>query len=392
MAHHFTNAFRIAWRYFFSPKSTHAVNILSIIAVLGISLVTTAMVVVLSVFNGFEVFSTSQLSSLSPEYKLQRIDGRPFSPSEYGISEGVGVLETEAVARFEENSTAIKLVGLGDHYTDVVPLQEYLFAGDFDLGTNEVPTAVLGIGVAMPLGASAGYLSPLEVMLPKRLGRISTINPLRSFQSGSYHITGVFSTEQSEDTEVVFVPLEEVRRLLQYDGDEVGYLALSVPIEVPDGFQLLDRYQQHPDIYKILQIEKWFSFFLLLFVLLLSLFSVISTLGMLIIEKREDAKTLKFLGARDRMINLIPLIEGWLLSATGLVIGVVVGTILVLLQEQFGFAKLGGGDTSMFLIDAYPVDFRPLDLLLVALVILFIGILSSFIAFRLFRWNKKQRV
>lgn len=190
MSYHFTNAFRIAWRYFFSPKSTHAVNILSIIAVLGISLVTTAMVVVLSVFNGFELFTASQLSSLSPEYKLQRNDGQPFSPSAYEISEGVGVLETEAVARFEDNSTAIKLVGLGDGYSEIVPLQEYLFAGDFDLGTTEVPTAILGIGVAMPLGAGAGYVSPLEVMLPKRLGRISTVNPLRSFQTGSYHITG----------------------------------------------------------------------------------------------------------------------------------------------------------------------------------------------------------
>lgn len=389
MSYHFTNAFRIAWRYFFSPKSTHAVNILSIIAVLGISLVTTAMVVVLSVFNGFELFTTSQLSSLSPEYKLQRNDGQPFSPSAYGISEGVGVLETEAVARFEDNSTAIKLVGLGDGYSEIVPLQEYLFSGDFDLGTTEVPTAILGLGVAMPLGAGAGYVSPLEVMLPKRLGRISTINPLRSFQSGSYHITGIFSTDQAEDTEVVFVRLDEVRRLLQYDGDEVGYLALSAPIEVPEGFELLDRYQQHPDVYKILQIEKWFSFVLLLFVLLLSLFSVISTLGMLIIEKREDARTLMFLGARDRMINLIPLIEGWLLSATGLVIGLVVGSVLVWLQQQFGFAKLGGGDTSMFLIEAYPVDYRPLDLLLVSLVILVIGILSSLIAFRLFRWNKR---
>lgn len=387
--HQFTNAWRIAWRYFYSPKSTHAVNILSIVAILGITLVTTAMIVVLSVFNGFELFTTSQLSSLSPDYKLQRIDGKIFSPSAHQITKGVGILEAQAMVSFEENSTAARLVGLDHNYKEIIALDQYMFDGECDLGSEEVPTAIVGIGVAMQLGAGAGYSSPLSVTIPKRIGRISPINPLRGFQTKSYHITGVFNTDQKEDTEVVYLPIEEVRWLLQYEGDEVDYIALSEPIEVPEGFEILDRYQQNPDIYRVLQLEKWFSFLLLLFVLLLSLFSVISTLGMLIIEKRGDATTLKFLGARDQMIDLIPLIEGWLLSLTGLVAGLTVGSLLVFLQDKFALVKLSGGDNSMFIIDAYPVDFRPLDLVLVSVVILLVGAVSSLIAFKLFKWRKR---
>lgn len=389
--HDLSNAWRIAWRYFFSPKSTHAVNIIAIVAVVGIALVTTAMIVVLSVFNGFELFTTTQLSALSPSYKLQRVDRQPFSPSQVGISDGVGVLETQAVAAFEGNSQSVRLLGLGNDYAQVVPIDRYMYMGDFDLGVLEAPTTVLGLGVAMNLGAGVGYSSPLEITLPKRIGRISTVNPARGFNTGKYHVTGIFQVDQVDDTEVLFLPLEEVRALLQYSGDEVSYIALTHPVAVPAGFELLDRYQQYPEIYKVVKMEKWFSFFLLLFVLFLSLFSVISTLGMLIIEKQRDADTLRFLGAKKVMIDLVPILEGWLLSITGLVIGLVIGTTLVLLQAKYGFAKLGTSDTSAFLLDSYPVDFRPLDLLLVSVIILVIGALSSLLAFRIFRWNRATK-
>lgn len=390
-AHDLSNAWRIAWRYFFSPKSTNAVNIIAIVAVAGIALVATAMVVVLSVFNGFEEFTTTQLSSLSPSYQLQRIDRQAFSPSKMGIKEGVGVLETQAVATFESNSQSVKVVGLGQDFAKLVPIGKYMYMGDFDLGISEAPTTVMGIGVAMNLGAGVGYSSPLEISLPKRLGRISSVNPARGFITRAYHVTGIFQVDQSDDLEVVFLPLNEVQALLQYSGDEVSYVALDHPIEVPAGFELLDRYQQHPEIYKVVKMEKWFSFLLLLFVLLLSLFSVISTLGMLIIEKRHDADTLRFLGARRVMIDLIPFFEGWLLSITGLVLGLTIGTTLVLLQAKYGFAKLGTSDSSAFLLDAYPVAFRPLDLVLVSVIILIIGALSSLLAFRIFRWNRTRK-
>lgn len=389
--HDLSNAWRIAWRYFFSPKSTHAVHIIAIVAVAGIALITVAMVVVLSVFNGFEAFTTSQLSALSPSYKLRRVDGQAFSPSKFGITGGIGVLETQAVATFEGNSQSVRVVGVGKNYAQEIPINRYMYMGDYDLGIPEAPSTVVGIGVAMNLGAGVGYSSPLEISLPKRIGRISTVNPARGFVTKQYHVSGIFQVDQDIDTEGVFLSLDEVRALLQYDGDEVSYLAFAQPIEVPAQFELLDRYQQHPEIYKVLKMEKWFSFFLLLFVLLLLLFSIISTLGMLIIEKRHDVDTLRFLGAKKAMIDLIPFLEGWLLSITGLVIGLMTGTVLVLLQAKYGFAKLGTVDTSAFVLDAYPVDFRLFDLLLISVIILVIGALSSFIAFRIFRWNRATK-
>lgn len=389
--HDLSNAWRIAWRYFFSPKSTHAVHIIAIVAVAGIALVTVAMVVVLSVFNGFEAFTTSQLSALSPSYKLRRVDGQAFSPSKFGITGGIGVLETQAVATFEGNSQSVRVVGVGKNYAQEIPINRYMYMGDYDLGIPEAPSTVVGIGVAMNLGAGVGYSSPLEISLPKRIGRISTVNPARGFVTEQYHVSGIFQVDQDIDTEGVFLSLDEVRALLQYDGDEVSYLAFAQPVEVPAQFELLDRYQQHPEIYKVLKMEKWFSFFLLLFVLLLLLFSIISTLGMLIIEKRHDVDTLRFLGAKKAMIDLIPFLEGWLLSITGLVIGLMTGTVLVLLQAKYGFAKLGTVDTSAFVLDAYPVDFRLFDLLLISVIILVIGALSSFMAFRIFRWNRATK-
>lgn len=380
---------RIAWRYFFSAKSTHAVNIIAIVAVAGIALVTTAMVVVLSVFNGFEDFTNTQLSALSPDYKLERVDGQTFSPAQYHLTEGAGVLETQAVAKYEEYSQPIRLIGLDASFQDMLPIDSYMFGGDFDTGTADVPTAVMGIGVAMQLGAGAGYAEPVEIFLPKRVGRISNINPAKGFQRGRYHVVGVFNVDQEEDNDVVYLNIDEVRRLLQYDADEVSYLALEHPIEPPTGFVCLDRYRQHPEIYKMLRMEKWVSFVLLLFVLLLSLFSVISTLGMLILEKKADAETLSFLGARQRLVNLIPLLEGWLLSLTGLVIGLIVGSVLVLLQGKYGFVKLAAGDTSAFLLDAYPVRYHVPNILLISAIIVIVGAVSSLLAFYIFRWNKR---
>ncbi len=379
------NASRIAWRYFFSAKSRNAVNIISIVSVIGIALVTMAMVIILSVFNGFEVFTNSQISRLSPPYKLVQDNGKTFSPSEIGLDDKRGIVEGEALVFFENESQAVRLIGVHSCYLKDIGLSQNIADGVADIGDEDVPMAIIGIGVAMQLGAGAEYLSPIEVKVPKRIGRLSVVNPNRSFISKSYHISGVFRLDQAEDNDLIILPINEVREMLQMEGDEVNFLALSESITPPKGYSILNRYEQHPDLYKVLSMEKWFSFALLLFVLLLSLFSVISTLGMLIIEKRDDMNTLHFLGASEKLTKAIPIIEGWLLSITGLVVGMIVGSILVWLQAKYGFVKLGNGDTTTFLIEAYPVDFRASDLLLVTAVMLIIGFLSSLLANKLFR-------
>lgn len=390
----------VAWRYFFAKKSTNAVNIISIVAVTGIALVALAMVMVLSVFNGFEELTNQQFSELSPEFKIVHTSGKVFNASEVDIPGCSPVLSEQSVATFEDNKAVVTLVGVEPESLSIlVPVEDFMFDGTFDVGTAEVPTAVMGIGIATALGAGAGYQSPLEVSMPKRVGRVSTVMPARSFVTRSVHVTGVFRLDQPDDTEVVYLPLPLMRELLQYSSDEVSYLVTSRAVsgmtkeqiqhQLGSDYRVLDRYQQHPEVYKVLRIEKWVSFLLLSFVLILSLFSVISTLGMLIIEKREDTQLLSMLGARKSLVDNIIITESWLLSISGLVIGLIIGVILVLIQQHFGVVKLSGSEFGGFLIDTYPVRLRALDLLWVTLVILGVGWVSSRIAYHLFVYRSR---
>lgn len=368
---------------------------MAFVSVIGIALVALSMIIVLSVFNGFERFTTTQFSALTPNYIVQRVDGKAFSPNELSIPNTHGVLKEPALASYEENSTTITLIGIEEGYHEMLPLESLLFDGSFDVGNEENPLAVTALALAYELGTGVEYRTPLTITVPKRIGRISMVMPSKNFNTQDFVISGTLRLDQLEDSKVIFLPIQTVRHLLQYNEDEVSYLALSNDISVaeaetiaqklPDQYELLDRYQQHPEVYRVLKVEKWVSFLLLFFVLILSLFGVVSTLGMLVLEKRDDTDTLRFMGAREKMIDTIIVFEGWLLSITGLVIGLSLGVLLVLLQANYGFVKFAGGSDGAFIINTYPVELRPLDLLWVGVIILLIGWLSSRLAYRLFR-------
>lgn len=397
---HLRTSLFIARRYFFSRKGTHAVHIIAIVAICGITLVTAAMVCVLSIFNGFEEFTTGQLSALSPNARIQRCDGKVFSyRSVLERLEGEPIatspeLTVEGLLRYGANPLLGTLVGIDSSYLGVVPLHKFVFDGEFDTGTTSHPCAVIGIGVGASLGAGAGYADPLEVVVPKRIGRLSATLPARSFRTSHLPITGVFRVDQPEDAHRIYLDIGELRHLLQYEGDEVTSIALttltpSVSLKrlsrlLGQEYQVPGRVEQHAEIYKVLKLEKWISFALLLFILLLSLFSVISTLGMLIIEKRQDAVTLHHIGAPPRMLRLIILLQGGLLTCTGLVSGMLLGVSLSLGQQHFGWIKLGGDSSGVFLLEAYPVRLLWSDLIGITLVILAVGWSSSYLAYRLF--------
>lgn len=388
----FSTSLYIAWRYFFSRKGTNAVHVIAIVSVVAIAIVTMVMVVALSVFNGFEEFTTDQFASLSPPSEIHEAQGRDFSFSSVALPDdvkGAAVLRSQALAKFEDNARPVTLIGIDSLYTELVPVEERVIGGSFYLGDAEYPSAVMGVGVAAQLGAGAGYRSPLTLVVPRRLGRMSTILPQRSFLSRDLNIEGVFQVDQEEDESVVYVPIEMLRELLMYEGDEVTYIATDCSDEkrlqesVGEAFDVRNIYEQHPEAYRVLEIEKWVTFLLLIFVLILCLFSVISALGLLIVEKREDSEVLLSLGATRRMIDSVLRIESYLLSLSGLLIGLITGVLLVLSQEAWGWFKMGG-DQSLLLIDAYPVELRAVDLLLVTAIILVVGWISSRIAFRLF--------
>lgn len=383
----------VALRYFFSRKGTAAVNVIAFISILGIALVAMAMVVVLSVFNGFERFTDGQLSTLSPDYLIESADGRVFDASSVSLPGVAPVLSSEVVASVEGTTTPVVLYGVDSSYLRAVAIEPAIFEGAWDIGDEEVPGIVLGIGVASDLGTGAGYAAPVTVTLPKRLGRISPVRPDWGFTSEAFYVGGVFRSDQKEDKTIGYIPIGTMRRLLQYTGDEVSALAYSptpgatpksIESHLSKGLVVKDRVAQHSEIYRVLRIEKWVSTLLLLFILLLSLFSVVSTLGMLIIEKREDSRTLSMLGAPPHVPGEIIILESWLLSVTGVTVGVLLGVLAVVIQDRTGFLKLGGTGSG-FLLDSYPVELRVGDILLVICVILFIGWLSSRVAYALFR-------
>lgn len=394
-----STALFIAWRYFFSRKSTQAIHVIAIVAVTAIAIVTMVMVVALSVFNGFERFTTDQVATLCPTTEIRSDVWQDYSASAVTLPPGVTaatVLTTQALAKCGDNAMPVTLIGIDSTYQQVVPIADHLVGGDFDIGDEDYPSAVLGVGVAAQLGAGVGYQSPLTIVLPKRLGRMSTILPQRSFVTRDLYVGGVFQVDDEEaDEQAVYVPIALLRELLMYDSGVVTYLATDhtddreLTTALGPGYKVLDIYEQNPQAYRVLEIEKWITFLLLVFVLILCLFSVISTLGLLIVEKRDDTQVLLSLGATPSTIDSILHIESYLLTLSGLVIGLVTGILLVLSQATWGWLKLGG-DASLLLIDAYPVELREGDLLMVSAIILLVGWISSRIAFRLFSRGERK--
>lgn len=394
-----STALFIAWRYFFSRKSTQAIHVIAIVAVTAIAIVTMVMVVALSVFNGFERFTTDQFATLCPTTEIRSDAGQDYSAAAVTLPPGVTaapVLTTQALAKCGDNAMPVTLIGIDSTYQQVVPIADHLVGGDFDTGDEDYPSAVLGVGVAARLGAGVGYQTPLTIVLPKRLGRMSTILPQRSFVTRDLYVGGVFQVDDEEaDEQAVYMPIALLRELLMYDEDVVTYLATDhiddreLTSALGTGYRVLDIYEQNPQAYRVLEIEKWITFLMLVFVLILCLFSVISTLGLLIVEKRDDTQVLLSLGATPSTIDSILHIESYLLTLSGLVIGLVTGILLVLGQATWGWLKLGG-DTSLLLIDAYPVELRGCDLLMVSAIILLVGWISSRIAFRLFSRRERE--
>lgn len=393
----------IAARYFFSRKSTHAVNIIAIVAVIGISVVTAAMVCILSIFNGFEDFITSQISSIAPTYRIVHRDQKSFALKECTdlalFQDVIGTsytpaFETKAIINYDNNHTVAHLLGVDSSYFSTVPIHHLLIDGEASIGLPDLPMAVAGLGVVARLGAGIGQMEALEIVTPKREGRLSVTIPHKNFSKVQLPLTGIIQTDQPEHEDLVILPLHIVQELQQYPQDIVTSILIGQHLPpsdlkklrsaLPSHLLLQDKYEQYPDIYKVLKVEKWISFALLIFVLLLSLFSVVSTLGMLIIEKKEDAKTLNTLGARQSLLDKIILLEGWLLSVTGLTIGLVVGIGLTYLQQSLGFVKLGDGSSGAFAMSAYPVKLLWTDIFSIIIVIITIGWISSIIAHKIF--------
>lgn len=390
---------RVALRYLFAPKSHSAVNVISFISVAGVAVATLAIVCVLSVFNGFTEVASSRLSVLDPALRVSPASGkqiadadsllslitRTMSPDVTGVS---AVVEERALAVYGDRQMSVRIRGVDSLYASHTPVEAALIDGEFFAGhdLHGHHLATLGVGVAINLGAHPGYYDWLNLYVPRRTGRINPANPMAAFRGDSLVVSGVFQINQAEyDNDLIIVPIDVAQRLLDMPGQATSlHIALRPGVDVNSlgkrlaatlgkGFSVETRMQQQAVTYRMIEVEKWVTMLLLIFILVIASFNIISTLSMLIIEKRGDISILRSLGATRRFVGSIFLNQGFMITLFGGIIGIVGGVILCLIQQRFGLIRLGG-DPSQLSITVYPVRLEWTDLLIVGAVTVGVGL------------------
>ena len=394
-------SFYIAKRYLFSKKSHNAINVISGVSVCGVALATLALVCTLSVFNGFQDLVTTMFTAFDSELKITAVSGKVFDVQDNRIQSLKQMPEVEVFSESLEDNVMVQykdrqamavIKGVEDNFRQLTAIDSILYGrGEMVLHDEVVAYAIPGIELVSILGTGVRFLDPLEIYAPKRGSKINVASPASSFNSDYLHSSGlVFAVNQQKyDASYILTSLKFARDLFQY-GTEVS----SIELKLKEGanvnkvqgriasllgkdFQVLNRYEQQADTYRIMEVEKLISYLFLTFILLIACFNVIGSLSMLIIDKRTDVVTLRNLGANDEIIKRIFLLEGCLISFLGALIGVVLGVSLCLVQQEFGLISLGSGDSAgAFVVDAYPVNVQLTDVLLVLLTVLVISFFS----------------
>ena len=388
---------RIARRYLFSKKSHNAINIISGISASGVAIGTMALVCVLSVFNGFETLISDMFSAFDPDLKITLTQGKTFNVNSNEFSEirklksvayFTEVIEENALLRFKDKQMPATIKGVSDDFEKMTRIDSIMYDGEFQLYDGAFERAVPGIGVASILGLGAHFIDPLYIYAPKRTTNINLLRPENSFNQLGTFVSGIFAVQQLQyDDHYVLVSIGLARELFEYDRNTVSAVELKladgadsdnvqkqIQTIVGDRFQVKNRYQQQESFFKIMKIEKWITYLILCFILLIASFNIIGSLSMLIIDKKADIMTLRNLGANNQTIKRIFLFEGWMISAVGAIVGIGLGAGLCLLQEIFGFLKLGSG----YVVEAYPVVTNIMDMLLVFVTVLIMGFLAAY--------------
>lgn len=408
-------ALKIALRYLKSKKTHNAVNIISIISVLGVMVTTAALVCVLSVFNGFRGVIESRLSKLDPQIAVTPAHGKAIDRADSvvsvarqvpGIAKAVPVIEDNVLAVFIDYQMVVRIKGVPVDYNQVTGIDSTVVEGEFKLRDKVSRYAVLGAGPAVQLRARPGFLSMLRLYAPQRVGRINLNDPMNAFTTDSVFVSGVFQAQQKDiDADLIFVPIEVARGLFDYTtqatqveirlaaGVDAGEALGSLQQRLGQDYVVKDRFMQQAESFRLVNMEKWITFLLLGFILVIATFNVISTLSLLIIEKDASINTLRSMGATDRLIRRIFVIEGWLIALIGAVVGIVLGLLLCLGQQHYGWLKIGG-DASQLIMPSYPVQVVPSDVLVVFALVALVGwvtsLVTSFIMRR--RLHRQSRI
>ncbi len=391
---------KIALRYLKSKKTHNAVNIISIISVLGVVVATAALVTVLSVFNGFHGLIQSKLSKLDPQVAIQPAQGKVMDDGDSvvkvvkrvpGVALAMPVVEDNALAIFADYQMPVRLKGVPDDYNKMNAIDSIIVDGEFQLHDDVSSYAVIGAGPAITLNARPGYLRELQLYAPQRQGTVNINDPMNAFTNDSVFVAGVFQVQQKDyDQDLIFVPIDLARELFDYE-TEATQVELKLTPDANEqqvmrqvsallgpSYVVKNRLMQQAESFKMVNMEKWITFLLLAFILVIATFNVISTLSLLIIEKDESIRTFRSLGATNKQITRIFVVEGWLIALIGAVGGVVLGLILCLCQQQFGWLKLSSSPDAV-IIQAYPVQVIWTDVVVVFLLVAAVGLLTSLV-------------
>lgn len=391
--------FYIARRYLFSKKSTNAINVISGISVVGVAVASMALVVTLSVFNGFHDMVASFFTQLDPQLKITPAKGKTAASNDSTLMRirqldelavATDVLEDQALAVYGDRQQMVTIKGVDDNYDKLTHIRQILEGdGDYALHAADMNYGILGLGVAYQLGIGYTYREPLKIYAPRREGQINMANLQDGFVEDELYSPGVlFSIKQGKyDKRYIITAIQFTRNLFDRDGELTSlelrlkpgsnfeHVKAKVQEMAGTRFVVRDRYEQQEDTFRIMKVEKLMAYIFLTFILVIACFNIIGSLSMLMIDKRNDVVTLRNLGASDRQIIRIFLFEGRMISAIGAVIGIAIGLLLCLLQQQFGLIGLGSTEGS-FVVDAYPVSVHPWDIVVVFFTVLAVGFIS----------------
>lgn len=406
-------AARIALRYLFSKKSHSAVNIISYVSIAGVALATAAMVIVLSVFNGFSEFAETKFSRFDPDLMIQPTKGKVIAGADsiaeaIKAAEGVGdaspIIEERAFATAAGRQMPVVVRGIAPDSPMHRALQRIIIDGQPMLSDAAADSAqaypltlaLSSIGVANGLRTTPSYPNIVRLYEPKRTGRINPSNPMASVRADSMLIAGVYQVEQQEyDNDMIIVPLSTARRLLDYSGGEASMIEVSLApgadaarvkaslaAMLPPGTAVKDRLQQQEEAFRMISIEKWVTLAMLIFIMVIASFNILSTMSMMIVEKQPNHSILLAMGAPRDMISGVYAWLSFQITAVGGFIGLIAGLSLSLAQQFGGLIKLNASDPSALSITVYPVRVEATDLLVVAAIVVAVGSAVSLLMFR----------
>lgn len=384
----------IAWRYLFSKKSHHAINIISAISACGVAIATLAMVCTLSVFNGFQSLVSDLFTDFDPELKVTLAEGRTISSADPAIKSlqerddveaATLCLEDQALVVREGKQMVVTIKGVSDNFGQQMNLGHLLYPQ-----TDEAPVlhadvleyGIPGIQLALQLGLRPDFEPPLQVYAPKRGERVNMGNPMSSFNNDELLSSGaVFQVKQSKyDAHYIIASLPFAQHLFDQRGRisqvelrmkpgiNIARAQRDIASQLGSRFVVSDRYEQQADVFRIMKIEKLIAYLFLTFILLVASFNIVGSLSMLMIDKEHDIQTLRNMGAAPSDVKRIFILEGNMISLLGAIIGAIIGVALCWAQQHYGLIAMGQSEGA-FLVESYPVVVHPWDIVLILLTV-----------------------